>query len=154
MVRTADTKPSRTVIISITSSTDGSITHMAIIATTTGLCSWSEIDTTALRAVRKSSVHAERLAAHGLQHEGIMKRRMGRRFGCLRLEVLAAHRWLFRATDTDGNREDRSDTVSVFNGPPPTIHSLKSEGEETTLVGNWIAERAKAGVRPPPQSRR
>jgi hypothetical protein len=45
MVRTADTKPSRTVIISITSSTDGSITHMAIIATTTGLCSWSEIDT-------------------------------------------------------------------------------------------------------------
>jgi Protein of unknown function (DUF3309) len=65
-VRTADTKPSRTVIISITSSTDGSITHMAIIATTTDLCSWSEIDTTALRAVRKSSVHAERLAAHGL----------------------------------------------------------------------------------------
>jgi hypothetical protein len=47
-VRTADTKPSRTVIISITSSTDGSITHMAIIATTTGLCGWSEIDTTEL----------------------------------------------------------------------------------------------------------
>ena len=49
-------------------------------------------------------------------------------------------------TDTDGNREDRSDTVSVFNDPPPTIHSLKSEGEEATLVGNWIVERAKAGV--------
>ena len=32
----------------ITSSTDGSITHMAIIATITGLCSWSEIDTTEL----------------------------------------------------------------------------------------------------------
>ena len=30
-------------------------------------------------------------------------------------------------TDVDGNTEDRSDTVSVFNGPPPTIHSLKSE---------------------------
>ncbi len=51
-------------------------------------------------------------------------------------------------TDADGNSEDRSDTVSVFNGPPPTVHSLKSESEETTLVGNWIAERAKTGVLP------
>ena len=51
-------------------------------------------------------------------------------------------------TDVDGNSEDRSDTVSVFNGPPPTVHSLKSESEESTVVGNWIAERAKAGVLP------
>ena len=51
-------------------------------------------------------------------------------------------------TDTDGNREDRRDTVSVFNGPPPSVHSLKSENEEVTLVGNWIAERAKTGVLP------
>jgi superfamily I DNA/RNA helicase len=36
----------------------------------------------------------------------------------------------------------------VFNGPPPTVHSLKTESEETTLAGNWIAERAKAGVLP------
>ncbi len=51
-------------------------------------------------------------------------------------------------TDADGNSEDRSNTVSVFNGPPPTIHSLKTESEETALVSNWIAERAKAGVLP------
>ena len=51
-------------------------------------------------------------------------------------------------TDVDGNSEDRSDTVSVFNGPPPAVRSLKSESEETKLVGNWIAERAKAGVLP------
>ena len=51
-------------------------------------------------------------------------------------------------TDTDDNREDRSDTVSVFNGPPPAVHSLKCENEESTFVGNWIAERAKAGVLP------
>jgi len=51
-------------------------------------------------------------------------------------------------TDTDGNSEDRSDTVSVFNGPPPTVHSLMSEIEETKLVGKWIAERAKAGLLP------
>jgi hypothetical protein len=35
-------------------------------------------------------------------------------------------------TDVDGNTENRSDTVSVFNGPPPAVHSLKSEGEETS----------------------
>lgn len=51
-------------------------------------------------------------------------------------------------TDVDGNSEDRSDMVSVFNGPPPTICSLKNESEEATLVGNWIAERATAGVLP------
>ncbi|MBI2263762.1 MAG: DEAD/DEAH box helicase [Armatimonadetes bacterium] len=49
-------------------------------------------------------------------------------------------------TDVDGNSEDRSDTVSVFNSQPPTIRSLKSEIEEARTVGNWMAERAKAGV--------
>ena len=51
-------------------------------------------------------------------------------------------------TDVDGNSDDRGDTVSVFNGPPPTIQTLKSEIEEVKTVGNWIAEQAKAGVMP------
>ncbi len=51
-------------------------------------------------------------------------------------------------TDVDGNSEDRSDTVSVFNGPAPAIHSLKSEAEEIKTVGNWMADRAKDGVLP------
>src|SRR5437016_10026498 len=51
-------------------------------------------------------------------------------------------------TDVDGNAETRSDTVSVFNGPPPTVRALKNEGEEIKAVGNWIAEQAKAGVMP------
>jgi superfamily I DNA/RNA helicase len=51
-------------------------------------------------------------------------------------------------TDVDGNSDDRSDTVSVFNGPPPTIQTLKSQDEEITTVGNWIAGHAKAGVMP------
>lgn len=51
-------------------------------------------------------------------------------------------------TDVDGNSEDRSDTVSVFNGPPPTIYSFKSEREEIKAVSNWIAELAKAGLLP------
>jgi len=48
--------------------------------------------------------------------------------------------------DVDGNREDRSDTVSVFNGPPPTIRALKSESEEIKMVAAWLAEQTKAGV--------
>jgi len=51
-------------------------------------------------------------------------------------------------TDVDGNTEDRSDTVSVFNGPPPAILTLQDESAEITAVGEWIAERAKAGVQP------
>jgi len=49
-------------------------------------------------------------------------------------------------TDVDGNKEDRSDTVSVFNGPPPVIQVLNSETAEIEAVGNWLAEQAKSGV--------
>jgi mRNA-degrading endonuclease RelE of RelBE toxin-antitoxin system len=51
-------------------------------------------------------------------------------------------------SDVDGNREDRSDTVSVFNGPPPTIRALKSESEEIETVGTWISEQGNAGFLP------
>lgn len=50
--------------------------------------------------------------------------------------------------DVDGNSEARSDTISVFNGPPPAVHSLKSETDEAKCVGNWIVECTKAGVLP------
>ena len=51
-------------------------------------------------------------------------------------------------TDVDGNTEDRSDTVSVFNGPPPVILTHKDESAEIKAVGNWMTERARAGVLP------
>ena len=51
-------------------------------------------------------------------------------------------------TDVDGNTEDRSDTVSVFNGPPPVILTLKDDSEEIDAVGNWMGQKAKAGVLP------
>lgn len=51
-------------------------------------------------------------------------------------------------TDVDGNIEDRSDTVSVFNGPAPTIQSFDSEAGEAAAVGAWIAERCGGGVQP------
>jgi hypothetical protein len=51
-------------------------------------------------------------------------------------------------TDVDGINETRSDTISVFNGPPPTILSLKDEEEEIKTIGQWIAAQSKAGVLP------
>ena len=51
-------------------------------------------------------------------------------------------------SDVDGNSDDRTDTVSVFNGPPPTIQTFATEEEEIKAVGDWIAEHAKAGVVP------
>ncbi|MEQ8790070.1 MAG: 3'-5' exonuclease [Pirellulaceae bacterium] len=51
-------------------------------------------------------------------------------------------------TDVDGISEDRSDTVSVFNGPPPTIRLLPSESDEAKTVGAWIKEQTQAGVLP------
>jgi mRNA-degrading endonuclease RelE of RelBE toxin-antitoxin system len=51
-------------------------------------------------------------------------------------------------SDVDGNQENRSDTVSVFNGPPPTIQALPTEGAEIKAVGAWMAARSDAGVLP------
>ena len=51
-------------------------------------------------------------------------------------------------TDVDGNPEDRNDTISVFNGPVPSIHSFDSESDEIAGVSEWIAQNSKAGVQP------
>jgi hypothetical protein len=51
-------------------------------------------------------------------------------------------------TDVDGNKEDRSDTVSVFNGPAPLIRVLSTQEEEIQSVATWLAEQSKAGVLP------
>ncbi len=51
-------------------------------------------------------------------------------------------------TDVDGNTEDRSDTISVFNGPLPVILTLIDESHEIKAVANWITERVKEGVLP------
>ena len=48
--------------------------------------------------------------------------------------------------DVDGNREDRSDTVSVFNGPAPTIVSFDTSIAEVTADGAWLAARSNDGV--------
>lgn len=51
-------------------------------------------------------------------------------------------------TDADGNKEDRSHTISVFNGPVPDIRVLQSEKEEAAQVATWIREQTAKGVAP------
>ncbi len=51
-------------------------------------------------------------------------------------------------TDADGNKEDRSDTISVFNGPPPTVKKAKDVTEECKVVADWLTARGKTGVLP------
>jgi mRNA-degrading endonuclease RelE of RelBE toxin-antitoxin system len=51
-------------------------------------------------------------------------------------------------TDIDGNSEERGDTVSVFNGPPPAIRQFNSEGDEANAVAAWMKQQTMAGVAP------
>lgn len=51
-------------------------------------------------------------------------------------------------SDADGNIDDRRDTVSIFNGPPPLIQVLKSEKEEIKTVSTWLSDQLKTGVAP------
>jgi hypothetical protein len=53
-----------------------------------------------------------------------------------------------QAMDVDGNSEIRSDTVSVFNGPPPLVQAVKSERDEIRVVAAWLAEKSNAGIMP------
>jgi mRNA-degrading endonuclease RelE of RelBE toxin-antitoxin system len=50
--------------------------------------------------------------------------------------------------DVDGNAEDRSDTISVFNGAAPMIRVVASPEEERAVVGRWLGEQTKAGLQP------
>jgi superfamily I DNA/RNA helicase/mRNA-degrading endonuclease RelE of RelBE toxin-antitoxin system len=51
-------------------------------------------------------------------------------------------------TDVDGNSEDRSDTISLFNGPHPRVQVLNDVAEELAAIGRWLAECAHGGVLP------
>jgi hypothetical protein len=51
-------------------------------------------------------------------------------------------------SDVDGNTEQRIGTISVFNGPPPTIQVVASAADESRLVGAWLGDLGNAGVMP------
>jgi AAA domain len=55
-------------------------------------------------------------------------------------------------SDVDGIAEERIGTISVFNGPVPTIRVLKTPEEESQFVINWLLDRAK-GRRGAPRDR-
>jgi mRNA-degrading endonuclease RelE of RelBE toxin-antitoxin system len=47
--------------------------------------------------------------------------------------------------DVDGNIESRKGTVSVFNGPVPTVSEFKTMALEVDGVGDWLKAQADAG---------
>ncbi len=51
-------------------------------------------------------------------------------------------------SDVDGNVENRRTTVSLFNGPLPTIKVLNTADEESRVVGEWLKARMSEGVQP------
>jgi len=51
-------------------------------------------------------------------------------------------------SDVDGNTEERRGTISVFNGPKPTIAVFASQEEEMEAVGTWLSERTAEGLMP------
>jgi hypothetical protein len=50
--------------------------------------------------------------------------------------------------DVDGNAESRWGTVSVFDGPPPSVQVCASAEAEQKAVAAWIAARVREGYRP------
>jgi len=51
-------------------------------------------------------------------------------------------------SDVDGHKEERRGTISVFNGPKPTITVLDTPEDEIETVVKWILERISEGMMP------
>jgi len=51
-------------------------------------------------------------------------------------------------SDVDGNTENRRGTISVFNGPKPTILAFDTREEEIESVRKWLSDRISEGVMP------
>ncbi len=51
-------------------------------------------------------------------------------------------------SDVDGNKEERTGTVSTFNGPNPEIMAFKTAAEEIKAVSKWLTARSNEGIVP------
>ena len=51
-------------------------------------------------------------------------------------------------SDIDGNTEERSGTISVFNGPEPSIAVSQSNGEESKTVAEWLTDLIERDLEP------
>ena len=50
--------------------------------------------------------------------------------------------------DVDGNTEKRKGTVSLFNGPPPTIQIFDDADKESKAISNWVKQTLDSGIAP------
>ncbi len=50
--------------------------------------------------------------------------------------------------DVDGNIEDRRGTISVFNGPQPSVLKLNTPEAEIAAVAKWLIDLASSGIKP------
>jgi superfamily I DNA/RNA helicase len=53
-----------------------------------------------------------------------------------------------RLAVVDGNVEDRSGTVSVFNGPAPQVQGFDDQAAERSAVAEWLRLRMADGLKP------
>jgi mRNA-degrading endonuclease RelE of RelBE toxin-antitoxin system len=51
-------------------------------------------------------------------------------------------------SDVDGNAENRHGTISVFNGPTPSIQLFESQPEEIVAVSKWLQNLTQEGIEP------
>lgn len=51
-------------------------------------------------------------------------------------------------SDVDGNVEDRSETVSVFNGPDPVVKTFDDHQAEIDFVSDWLQSLVSDGYQP------
>ena len=78
------------------------------------------------------------------------------RSSILRINYRTSHQIRLRAdlllepelSDVDGNTEDRSGTISAFNGPRPGISTFDTQEEEIEAVGQWLSDRTEEGLEP------
>ena len=78
------------------------------------------------------------------------------RSGTLRINYRTSHQIRAQAdrllgkqvADVDGNIDDRSGTISVYNGPPPLVKVADDAEGECAIVRQWIVERTSGGVKP------
>lgn len=74
----------------------------------------------------------------------------------LRVNYRTSHQIRMRAdrllgpelSDVDGNVEERRHTVSVFNGPDPSIREYDNAEAEAAAVGSWMSELLDEGFAP------
>ena len=51
-------------------------------------------------------------------------------------------------SDVDGEADDRHKTLSIFNGPEPTVVIARDEDDERSIVCEWLRGRLREGGKP------